>query len=46
MKRSARALAACLPHSTLELLPGLTHGAYSINHAGQFAQRLLRLIDY
>ena len=46
MKRSARALAACLPHNTLELLPGLTHGTYSINHAGQFAQRLLQLIDY
>lgn len=41
MKRSARRLAGILPHSTLEVLPGLGHGAFSINHPAQFAQRLL-----
>ena len=45
MKRSARRLAAALPHSTLEVLPGLGHGAYSINHADQFARRLRQLVD-
>ena len=41
MKRSARKLAGILPHSTLEVLPGLGHGAFSINHAAQFIQWLL-----
>lgn len=41
MKRSARRLADILPRSTLEVLPGLGHGAFSINRPEQFAQRLL-----
>ena len=44
MKRSARKLANILPHSTLEVLPGLGHGAFSINRPEQFAQRLLRFL--
>ena len=44
MKRSARALAAKLPHARLEILPGYTHGELSLNHAQQYVGKLLQLL--
>jgi len=44
MKRSAKKIAACLPHAQLEVLPGYAHGQLSINHADRYVQTLLRLI--
>ena len=44
MKRSAKALAEILPHAKLEILPGYAHGEWSLNHAQQYADKLLSLI--
>ena len=45
MKRSAKALAAKLPHARLEILPGYTHGELSLNHARQYVDKLLHLLE-
>lgn len=45
MKRSARALAAKLPHARLEILSGYTHGELSLNHSRQYVDKLLHLLE-
>lgn len=45
MKRSAKALAAKLPHARLEILPGYAHGELSLNHAQQYVDKLLHLLE-
>lgn len=45
MKRSAHMLASALPSAELEILKGLHHGEFSINHAQRYADRLLQLIS-
>jgi len=45
MKRSAKVMAAYLSTSTLEMMKGLRHGELSMNHARQYAEKLLHLID-
>lgn len=44
MQRSARKLQALIPDSVLEVLPGLRHGQYSINHGEKFAERIMELL--
>ena len=44
MKKSAFELASALPSAELEILAGLHHGEFSINHAQRYADRLLQLI--
>lgn len=44
MQRSARKLQALIPDSVLEVLPGLGHGQYAINHAGAFAKKMEELL--
>ena len=45
MKRSAKALAAKLPHARLEILSGYTHGELSLNHSRQYVDKLLHLLE-
>ncbi|MBP3541160.1 MAG: alpha/beta hydrolase [Clostridia bacterium] len=44
MKKSAEEITKTLPNAQLETLPGLYHGEISINHAGQYVEKLLRLM--
>lgn len=44
MQRSARKLQALIPDSVLEVLPGLRHGQYSVNHGEKFAERIMELL--
>ncbi|MBE5795328.1 MAG: alpha/beta hydrolase [Clostridiales bacterium] len=44
MKRSAKAIACALPCAKLEIIPGYTHGALSLNHASQYVDKLLALL--
>ena len=41
---SGKLLNRMIPDSTLEVLPGYSHGDLSLNHPEQYAQRLLKLI--
>ncbi|MBR2310317.1 MAG: alpha/beta hydrolase [Oscillospiraceae bacterium] len=41
---SGKLLNRMIPDSTLEVLPGYSHGDLSLNHPKQYAQRLLKLI--
>ena len=45
MKKSAQMIADCLPESRLEVLQNYYHGDFSINHAGQYVEKLLALIS-
>lgn len=45
MKRSAKALAAKLPHARLEILSGYTHGELSLNHSREYVDKLLHLLE-
>ena len=44
MRRSARKLQELIPDSVLEVLPGLGHGQYAINHGESFAKKLRELL--
>ena len=44
MLRSARKLRELMPGSVLEVLPGLGHGQYAINHGEAFAKKLRELL--
>ena len=44
MKRSAKAIARALPCAKLEMIPGYAHGELSLNHAQQYADKLLALM--
>ena len=44
MHRSARKLQELIPDSVLEVLPGLGHGQYAINHGESFAKKLRELL--
>ena len=44
MRRSARKLQEMIPGSVLEVLPGLSHGQYAINHGEAFAKKLEELL--
>ncbi len=44
MKRSAERLQGLIPDSGREILSGLHHGEFSVNHAGQYVSRLCRFI--
>ena len=44
MVRSARKLHELIPGSTLEILPKLYHGEYSINHAKEYADKVRELV--
>ena len=45
MKRSARKITDCLPIARLEIMKNYYHGDMSINHAEQYAEKLLQLIN-
>jgi len=45
MKKSAQKLADCLPDARLEVMKGYYHGDFSLNHAEQYVEKLLRLVD-
>lgn len=45
MIRSARKLHELIPSSTLEILPKLYHGEYSINHAKEYADKVCALVE-
>lgn len=45
MLRSARKLRELMPGSTPEVLPGLGHGQYAINHGEAFARRVGELME-
>ena len=45
MKRSARKITDCLPTASLEIMKNYYHGDMSINHAEQYAEKLLQLIN-
>ena len=45
MIRSARKLHELIPGSTLEILPKLYHGEYSINHAKEYADKVRALVE-
>lgn len=45
MKRSAKRIAAALQGAKLESLAGLYHGEFSLNHPGQYADRLMKLLE-
>lgn len=44
MKKSAEIIHQALPGSVVEILPGLHHGAFSINHADDYANTVRRII--
>ena len=44
MRRSAERLHALLPHSTLEVKPGLYHGEFSLSHPQEYVQLLRELM--
>jgi len=43
MRRSAERICERLPGSALHVLPGMHHGEFSINHAAEYADRLLEI---
>lgn len=45
MIRSARKLHELIPGSTLEILPKLYHGQYSINHAKEYADKVRESVE-
>ena len=45
MARSARKLQEMIPGSRREILPGLGHGQYAINHGEAFARRITALME-
>ena len=45
MIRSARKLHELIPGSTLDILPKLYHGEYSINHAKEYADKVRALVE-
>lgn len=45
MKKSAKKIADALPTSTMEYMQNYYHGDLSINHAEEYAQKLLQLIN-
>ncbi len=45
MKKSAQKITDCLPMARLEIMKNYYHGDVSINHAEQYAERLLQLIN-
>ena len=46
MIRSSRKLHELIPGSTLEILPKLYHGEYSINYAKEYADKVRELVEY
>ena len=44
MIRSAELLREHFPDSSLEILPGMFHGEFSLNHAGQYVQKIRELL--
>ena len=45
MIRSAKRLAGLLPNARLDILKGYFHGEISINHAEEYVQKLLQLME-
>ena len=45
MKKSAKLIADTLPTATLELMQNYYHGDLSLNHSGEYAEKLLQLIN-
>ena len=45
MKKSAKLIADTLPTATLELMQNYYHGDLSVNHSGEYAEKLLQLIN-
>ena len=44
IKRSAERIRQALPSCTVHPLPGLRHGAFSMNHAGDYAEAVRRIV--
>lgn len=42
--RSAEKIRQTVPDSTLTVLPGLTHGAFSMNHAAEYAETVRQML--
>ena len=45
MKKSARKLHETLPGSSLQILPGYSHGELSLNHPAEYVDALTRLLE-
>ena len=44
MKKSARLIQEKIPESTFQVLPGLYHGEFSINHGKEYTERLTEFV--
>ena len=44
MKKSARLIQENIPGSTMQVLPGLYHGEFSINHGKEYTERLTEFV--
>ena len=44
MKKSARSIHRALPGSNLQILPGMYHGEFSINHADDYVNTVKKII--
>ena len=44
MRKSAKLIQQTLKESSLEVLPGLYHGEFSINHADDYVRKLLEIV--
>ena len=44
MRKSARIINDALSESTLQILPGMYHGAFSINHADNYAGTVREIV--
>ena len=45
MKKSAELIHKKLQNSSIQVLPNMCHGEFSINHAGDYVRRLLEIIE-
>jgi hypothetical protein len=44
MRKSAEVIHKALPGSELQILPRMVHGAFSMNHAADYADTVLRIV--
>ena len=45
MRKSAEIIHQAVPNSTLQILPGLYHGEFSINHGNAYADKIREIIE-
>ena len=45
MKKSAELIHKKLQNSSIQVLPNMYHGEFSINHADDYVRRLLEIIE-